>query len=372
MRHIGAIDDKLGELHDVHHWVGEQIALLSMLAVARMTRKASPDATAVGLGWSDQGPYLVPDGSYLAADGTLVDEDAVFNEDALVAAIHPYCSNLSEDNEAAWSAFTSHGPDGQIRLKIDDVLAVLEPGSETIPAAMPSHEHGMQVGAVVTAFTALTGIRQRFRAEEIECLVRTAAEAVWGQLDDLSRCQMDLAARAYVLLAADDQPSAAATSSPRRARSSTDVWVLRHEDKHGDDISLHASRADGLGALAQTVRSRWDNITGNPGVPAVGDFLDDDAAVEMYFRHRSGIESYALYSEEVQGIHGATTPYDLSDEEAETLVLLAAVTAGEHRDRPDTGSTAYLRALSVLNQRFLDSAQIHELAIRVLQRIGAG
>lgn len=218
----------------------------------------------------------------------------------------------------------------------------------------------------------LTGISRHFRADEIECLARTAAEAVCGQLDDLSSRQVDLATRAYALLTADDTSPPAAESSPRPEVPGAEVWVLRHEDKHGDDISLHASNADGLGALAQTVRSRWDNITGNPGVPATGDSLDDDTAVEMYFRHRSGVESYALYGEEVQGIPGPATPYDLSEEEAETLVVLAAVTAGEHRDRPDTSSTAYLRALSVLNQGFLDSAQMHELAIRVLQRVRTG
>jgi hypothetical protein len=218
----------------------------------------------------------------------------------------------------------------------------------------------------------LMGISRHFRADEIECLVLTAAEAVCGQLDDLSSRQVELATQVYALLTVDGTSAPAPESSPRPEVPCADVWVLRHEDKHGDDISLHASQADGLGALAQTVRSRWDNIMGNPGVPATGDSLDDNAAVEMYFRHRSGIESYALYSEEVQGIPGAATPYDLSEEEAETLIALAAVTAGEHRDRPDTGSTAYLRALSVLNQGFLDSAQTHELAIRVLQRVRAG
>jgi len=186
----------------------------------------------------------------------------------------------------------------------------------------------------------LMGISRHFRADGIEGLVQTAAEAVCGQLDDLSSRQVDLATRAYALLTADDTSPPAAESSPRPEVPGVEVWVLRHEDKHGDDISLHASRGEGLGGLAQTVRSRWDNITGNPGVPATGDSLDDNAAVEMYFRHRSGIESYALYSEEVPGIPGAATLYDLSEEEAETLVMLAAVTAGEHRDRPDTGSTA--------------------------------
>ncbi len=48
----------------------------------------------------------------------------------------------------------------------------------------------------------LMGISRHFRADEIEGLVRTAAEAVCGQLDDLSSRQVDLATRAYELLTA--------------------------------------------------------------------------------------------------------------------------------------------------------------------------
>lgn len=81
-----------------------------------------------------------------------------------------------------------------------------------------------------------------------------------------------------------------------------------HDDTHGDDVSLYASYETGLGALAQTVRSRWDNITDNPGVRATPDALDDQVAVNMYFMHRAGLESYWLYEEEVAGIPGTQTP----------------------------------------------------------------
>jgi hypothetical protein len=105
---------------------------------------------------------------------------------------------------------------------------------------------------------------------------------------------------ANVLSAARALASEYQTETARRAaHQPAEVWVVRHDDNHGDDVSLYATRTDGLGALAQTVRSRWDNITGEPGVPATGDALDDEAAVEMYFRHRSGSESYSLYSEAV-------------------------------------------------------------------------
>lgn len=47
------------------------------------------------------------------------------------------------------------------------------------------------------------GISARFDADELECLVRTAAEAVHGNLDDLSVRQTELAQRAHDLLQAD-------------------------------------------------------------------------------------------------------------------------------------------------------------------------
>lgn len=46
----------------------------------------------------------------------------------------------------------------------------------------------------------LTGISSAFTAEDIECLVRTAAEALCGPADDLSSRQIELAHRAYALL----------------------------------------------------------------------------------------------------------------------------------------------------------------------------
>ncbi len=50
----------------------------------------------------------------------------------------------------------------------------------------------------------LTGISEEFSAGDIECLVRTAGEAVCGDLDDLSSVQQALAEQAYALLQAED------------------------------------------------------------------------------------------------------------------------------------------------------------------------
>lgn len=50
----------------------------------------------------------------------------------------------------------------------------------------------------------LTGISDVFSAADIECLIRTAGEAVCGDLDDLSSLQRTLAERAYALMQAED------------------------------------------------------------------------------------------------------------------------------------------------------------------------
>ena len=60
-----------------------------------------------------------------------------------------------------------------------------------------------QDGATGAAGVVLVGVSAAFTAIEIEGLVRTAAEAVCGDLHDLSSRQHELAARAYALLMDD-------------------------------------------------------------------------------------------------------------------------------------------------------------------------
>jgi hypothetical protein len=138
MSDTGSIDDQLIRLHDLNYEVSQRLALLSMLAIARITRSALPGAAYVSVGWSDQGPYLVPDGGYLTGDATLISEDSAFSEDTLDTAISPYCANLSEDNQGTWQAFSSAMPDEPYRLKIDDIL-------EADPSIAAGHA-GMHAG----------------------------------------------------------------------------------------------------------------------------------------------------------------------------------------------------------------------------------
>jgi len=59
--------------------------------------------------------------------------------------------------------------------------------------------HGPATAAAVSCVV-LVGISAAFSPADLEALVITAAEAVCGQLDDLSSRQRELAARAYTLL----------------------------------------------------------------------------------------------------------------------------------------------------------------------------
>ncbi|GGJ67965.1 hypothetical protein [Streptomyces brasiliensis] len=45
------------------------------------------------------------------------------------------------------------------------------------------------------------------------------------------------------------------------------VWVLRREDRHADEVTLWNDEASALAALAEHVRSSWDNVRGDDGIP---------------------------------------------------------------------------------------------------------
>jgi len=79
---------------------------------------------------------------------------------------------------------------------IDRLAPLLETAESSQDAARTS------AAARRTASTRQAGISAAFTPAEIEALVITAAEAVNGQPDDLSRRQRELAARAYALLQA--------------------------------------------------------------------------------------------------------------------------------------------------------------------------
>ncbi|MEO3976688.1 hypothetical protein [Streptomyces sp. CAU 1734] len=66
---------------------------------------------------------------------------------------------------------------------------------ETTSPDQPAHP-----AADTRRSTALVGVSASFTPDELECLVRTAADAVYGEPEDLSSRQLDMAARARVLM----------------------------------------------------------------------------------------------------------------------------------------------------------------------------
>jgi diguanylate cyclase (GGDEF)-like protein len=85
--------------------------------------------------------------------------------------------------------------------RLADQLAPIVEATTELDEPQPRHP-GM-------AAAVLVGISAAFTPIEIEGLVRTAAEAVYGDPDDLSSRQRQLAARAYDLLQRDDVPDTA-------------------------------------------------------------------------------------------------------------------------------------------------------------------
>ncbi|MFE1190184.1 MULTISPECIES: hypothetical protein [Streptomyces] len=64
----------------------------------------------------------------------------------------------------------------------------------------PSPDQPARPAAGPRRFAALVGVSASFTPDELECLVRTAADAVYGDPEDLSSRQLDMAARARVLM----------------------------------------------------------------------------------------------------------------------------------------------------------------------------
>lgn len=105
--------------------------------------------------------------------------------------------------------------------------------------------------------------------------------------DTLSAEQQELLVRARVY----GTLSPAARRSPRRP-----VHVLRHWDRHHDDVDLWADKNLALDSLAAHVRDSWSNVVGQDGVPDQPP-ADNREAVALYYgpRCERGDEDYTLY-----------------------------------------------------------------------------
>lgn len=98
----------------------------------------------------------------------------------------------------------------------------------------------------MTVHAALIGISARFSPDEIECLVRTAADVVCGDRADLTSRQLEVAQRAHTAIHGADEHNVAALSSEERLSTLAEdlnLDPLALDDRVHD---LVADRATGI------------------------------------------------------------------------------------------------------------------------------
>lgn len=152
---LKAIDTASDPLESAMRETAEQVALLSVQAIAIIVRDALPEADGVMLYYQDiAGTQALPHG-FTAADGSWIGYDGKGNRTG-PAGLHmmlhevcddigwPYCANLTAANEDTWTRFASREPAAGLpagtywRLSIDRALTaaarLLPPGT---PACSP-------------------------------------------------------------------------------------------------------------------------------------------------------------------------------------------------------------------------------------------
>ncbi|WP_369253732.1 hypothetical protein [Streptomyces sp. R35] len=107
------------------------------------------------------------------------------------------------------------------------------------------------------------------------------------------------------------------------------VWVLRRQDRHEDEVTLWADEDSALATLAQHVRSSWDNLLGDDGIPECPP-LSDREAVDLYYGPEAerADEHYSLYADDIGRLvrtQPAPDGFRFPDEEVCAAVNSAAV-----------------------------------------------
>jgi hypothetical protein len=142
-----------------------------------------------------------------------------------------------------------------------------------------------------------------FTPSELDGLIQTTV-ALWEGIDssDLSVKQLELLGRARDAVRAEeaDELSADSEVTALRLRLTREVWVLRRQDRHNNEVSLWADEDSGLHALAQYARENWDNVDMMEGVPAVPP-AEDREAVDHYYGPMAARpdDDYDLYAEDI-------------------------------------------------------------------------
>jgi len=134
--------------------INDQMAALSVRAIAAAARAALPAAAAVGLAWTGRGPSLEPAGLFTAAGqrlGTGPGDDQAAAA-RLTAAIRDWCGHLNQANQPVWEplitgrAVFGTALDGEYLLDVAQVLAAAPPAGT---CACPPGAHAVTDGVTV-------------------------------------------------------------------------------------------------------------------------------------------------------------------------------------------------------------------------------
>jgi hypothetical protein len=132
------------------------------------------------------------------------------------------------------------------------------------------------------------------------------------------------------------------------------AWVLRQWDRHSDEVTLFADEASAMASLAQHVRSSWDNVAGDEGVPYRPP-TDDRTAVDLYYgpdKHH-GDEGYTLYADSISRYLRAPLSLSLSDAEACAEANSSAVLHAQ--EGPDDEGLPCIEIAGILVFAYLDA-----------------
>jgi hypothetical protein len=132
------------------------------------------------------------------------------------------------------------------------------------------------------------------------------------------------------------------------------AWVLRQWDRHGDEVTLFADEASAMASLAQHVRSSWDNVAGDEGVPYRPP-TDDRMAVGLYYgpdKHR-GDEGYTLYADDIS--RHVRAPLSLSLWDAEACAAANSSVVFHSQESPNDEGLPCIELAGILVFVYLDA-----------------
>lgn len=131
------------------------------------------------------------------------------------------------------------------------------------------------------------------------------------------------------------------------------AWVLRQWDRHNDDVTLWADEASALASLAQHVRSTWDDVAREDGVPYRPP-ADDQTAVNLYYgpdKSRSDA-GYTLHPADIS--RHVLAPISLSLSDAEACAAANSSAVFHPMDGPEDEGLPCIEIAGVLVFAYLD------------------